>query len=226
MSNPLQKFVEIDKFFAEHNQDEINEYLFYRCKTFCPLEEIRYMVSKGANPRMETDAFFAQHNQDEIDEYFLTRCEKHFPLSEIKYMVSKGANPRMENDEPFIASCGRFDVNVPLYFLNECGADINAQNGKALVLSCTSPYAPTEIIAMLLEAGIMITAKAIMQAVIKENKDILGLMVKHGASIEDITRLYWNYLNIENHGCFQMLNFLKESGIDLDQSLGAYRFSI
>ena len=94
-------------------------------------------------------------NQDTINKFFLSKCISG-TLEEIRYMVENGANPRIHDDKAFINSCG-IKQEIMLYYLNECGANINAQNSEALRTAIWTNNISN--IKLLINNGIIITDK-------------------------------------------------------------------
>lgn len=166
-----------------------------------------------------------KHDQLAIDKFFLNKLDYFsITLNDIKYMVSLGANPRADNDKAFVASSDNDDTNIPLFFLNECGADINARNGAALshVLGHWKPN--KNRIDMLFDNGIVITDETITEVVREEVSLSLKYLLDKGADPNRVTELFLGFhFSKENaKPFFQMLKYLSDTGVDFNQIIQQY----
>ena len=172
------------------------------------------------------------NDKELLEEYFLTivRFWNLNTLESVKYMVSRGVNPRMQNDKPFIIACGTTPQRMS-YFLDECGADLDAQDSRGLIraIACDCRY---NIIA-LLNRGITITENVILMAFKEDyNFDTIELFLNCRVDHAYLTRLYIKYClfgrDCESGGwgyssTMKMLKALRAKGIDLNKAIDEFK---
>ena len=220
--------------------DKINEHFIHCCSTSATLEEIRYMVDNGANPRANGDFPFYRSSWKDTNIllYFINECgvdintrngialEKAIynnNVELIKLLIDMGANPRINDDKLFRVSCKHNYIGIISFFLNEVGADINAKNGIALVNAIQANYAihdeliNEDVIELLLKSGIIISDDAIKVAFIKARINILKLFAKYGISYEYMFQIFFQEL-IKNKEKYAIMKFLSDNIDDIGQS--------
>ena len=156
-----------------------------------------------------------EDNQEKINNYLFcySIC---LTLDEFRYMVENGADPRINNDRLFIEICSGKSVEYLLYLINQCGADINAQNGKAL--SRAIKYGNIPVIKFLLESGIVVSDNAIKQAIQKQDS-IIAMMMEHGVDPERIAKIFWKHYMKYYDFIIGKIGLLSKFGVDLNQSI-------
>lgn len=166
-----------------------------------------------------------KNDSDAINRYFVSKCYS-CNLEEIKYMVDNGADPRYNNDQPFVELCRSPCISIPLYFLKEYGADINAQNGQALENACyCNNY---DLIDILIRNGIFITNDAIKLAINTDAYESLNVFIASGVNpqiVADLLFVRIFYPNYEEYGIpsqefiYSTVLFLRENGIDFNKTV-------
>lgn len=120
---------------------------------------------------------------------FLENRISIFNLESIKEFIKLGANPRFNNDSIFVRSCGvqKQVSEIPLYFLNNCECDVNAQNSNALQNSIVCWN--IDISKILLDFGANVSNTHI-SAAISAGFDYVSLLLDYGAPLESIGQAY------------------------------------
>lgn len=107
-------------------------------------------------------------------------------LGDVIFMIDCGADARCDEDLPFVESCCQDDTEIPLYFLNIYGADINAHNGEALYNALlNNKYNLMEI---LLQNGIMVSNEVIERSL--DDESFLKILIKYGLEIQRISKIF------------------------------------
>lgn len=159
-------------------------------------------------------------NQSEINKRFIGQMIYEHTLDEIKFMIENGADPRYNNDEAFLRICTSRDLNIPLYFINDCNADVNVNNSIALEYAIE--FGNINNVKLLLESGINITDEAIRKTGTARN-----------ANPVEIIRLLMDYVDHERvNNCVlakiskniskndkKIIKYLIENGTDRDDIL-------
>lgn len=160
----------------------------------------------------------AESSQEELDLHFVTSCSnKDITLDDVEFMVYNGANPRSHDDLAFIHSCASTDINIPLFFINNCGADIHSQNDKAVRYALL--YVRNEICKMLVDNGVIISDEVIKSIVATLQYDSFQLLLDVGINPERIAKIFFDYNFNKTHSeeLFMMLKLLFDFGINFNQ---------
>jgi hypothetical protein len=151
----------------------------------------------------------------------VTGCQKNIlTIDQIKFFV-ESANLKEYIDTAFINSCCHDNVQISMYLLHECNANINAHNSWALYSAIN--LRKCQVVKFLLDSGIHITDDAITQIFDKEQ--YIGLLLNNGVDADRIAKLYVKYL-FEHYRTSKNVNFAKaliNSGIDLNQYILNYQ---
>jgi hypothetical protein len=102
-----------------------SEHLFHTRKTNCGTVEFFIDEISKTNNLISSDLL--NHFLDKI------YCWGDLALDQILILINAGANPRYNDDAAFLHSCKYNNIKVPMYFLYECGADINTADSNALI---------------------------------------------------------------------------------------------
>ena len=156
-------------------------------------------------------------------------CHK-LKLKQIKILVGAGANPRYNDDIFFVFSCQYDDIRSVIYFLDECGANINAQNSGALCNAIR--YDQYEITKLLLDLEIEVTDKAIsfsftkdeifsLDSEIEATDKIFSLIIGH-VNLDRIANVFVRIVFTAGGGAnrAKYLNYAKiliRTGVDINQ---------
>lgn len=168
----------------------------------------------------EINELLEKHNGDitKLIPHFLFKCE-YGSVDYIKYLISLGMDPRLDNDTPFIKSCSRTTPEMMLFFLNEYYADINAQNGKAMVYAIGNHC--LETINILLDNGIILTDKAIREIFRCDGSSVMKLLLQRGEDPERLFRIFLEeYFNKDNDiAANEMLKYFDKYGTDFNAAI-------
>lgn len=148
------------------------------------------------------DSLFIAKDLDRINSVFMFLCygyDTNNDIELIKYMVESGIDPRMDNDEPFVTSCLAQDVRIPLYFLNECGADIHAQNNEGFKRAVKRNSLMLKIF---FEANAAIPDDVITAAIESGNDIVIERFIGHGVEPEHICQLLFQQIHVDNGGLY------------------------
>lgn len=149
-----------------------------------------YLSAKSIDFIIEKIALY-WHNIDSLILSNLLYClmlnvNRELTLVDINQFIQFGADPRYNNDSLFIRSCQKLSPDIILFFLNDCGCDINAQNSEALIEAANN--CPSNI-KLLLELGINITDDFIeILPPDLLDTDFIDMMAKYGANMELIAK--------------------------------------
>lgn len=135
-------------------------------------------------------------------------------------MVDHGANPRIDNDRCFIEICLNCnDFTIPSYFINECGADINAQNGAALKRAFDYSY--LQMARMLIDNGTSLTDNVLSEIMGHYNVDDakLKLLIESGIEPDRICRLFLESFHKNYQKEFDKLKYFYDSECDVRQMI-------
>ncbi|XWV26382.1 putative ankyrin repeat protein L25 [Tupanvirus soda lake] len=152
--------------------------------------------------------------------YFLELCQSDSCVEEIRYMVDSGINPRQNNDEPLVKSCYGYNVDIVKYFINECGADVNAYDSIGLFNSVDNNT--HTITKFLLENGVIVTDKIIYYAIRWFKSESIELFLQYGVDPYRITNILWEYLNDQRPHMFKIMQHLNKNNVDFNQSLDLF----
>jgi hypothetical protein len=123
-----------------------------------------------------------------------------YTVDMIKLILQSGADPTINNSQPFVTSCRFGDVGLAMLFL-ELGADLNAQDGRALAVA-TKYERCYDLVKFLLESGATVTENAIVlsiEQIIWEDpaKPNMRLLLDHGVNPNLILSiLMTRYINL------------------------------
>ena len=148
-------------------------------------------------------------------EKFIEMCIEINSLAELKELIKLGFDLRDYEflDRAFVNSCASDSIDIPLFFLDE-GANINANNGQALVR--TVRYKQWDNFQMLLNRGIEMTPYNISQILYQPGyKKALEMLLAHGINKQLVTKLLFEGL-IKNTNHKDSINFLINNGADLN----------
>ena len=119
--------------------------------------------------------------------YYLMLSEKKIlTLDNICQFLQFGVDPHYNNDAYFLLSCKKSSPDTVLFFVNECGCNINAAESDALCRAWH--YCPSNV-KLLLELGVKIdnnVVKRLNPAIGSSffDLELIDLMVKYGANVE------------------------------------------
>lgn len=151
--------------------------------------------------------------QSEILNNFLINTYQYLGLTlqQIKILIRAGADPRYKNDAAFVISCMKKsdDLKTTIYFLHECGANINANHSYAL--ECAINNDRYETAKFLIESGINVVDHAIKKSY--SDKKYLELFINNGIDADRIAKLYI----ITLADSIDFAKALIKNGVDLNQ---------
>lgn len=120
--------------------------------------------------------------QYELDEFLQDLVLEH-PLTLVRSVVDMGANPRADQDMALCMASSFGNSEVVQYLLDECHADINAQNGSPLIEACIHGY--NQIIADLIDRGADVErehGRPVFSAIAAGRMEALHLLVSRGGA--------------------------------------------
>jgi len=178
-----------------------------------------------SNPELNEifmDQIKKQKNFIQLDSNCLTNILNLFlnvknslSLEDVRIIVELGANPRYQSDNFLPLSC-RYTKNpaIPVYFITECGCDINTCNSQALYVSIAGDHFDTTKI--LLELGIIITDNCITLAT--HNKKYLDLIISFETDFNRLEKILMKNL-LKNNTKLNIARTLIENGVDMNQAI-------
>lgn len=138
---------------------------------------------------------------------------------EIRQFINLGADPRFAQDSCFILSCREPSSEIPLFFINECGCDINAQRSAALYEAIC--HQSDQNIQLLLDLNITVTDDVIGEAYNNQYEKYFPLLIKYGVDIERIAQIT---LGLNSSKYVNMLHWLMTNGIDFNKLIADTKF--
>ncbi|XWV25122.1 repeat protein [Tupanvirus deep ocean] len=179
------------------------------------------------NIKKRFDESLSKGNQEEINKELINNIYL-IPFDLFKYMIENGADPHYSDDYIFIAICGFYnkfgidDTINKLNYLVNLGANINAQQSKALECAIQHSSVDDKVINFLLENGATITDNVIIAAVSTSKKNILDLLVKYGVDVYKIAKLFWKYYIVDYDFILDKMEEMCKNGLDLNQSISQF----
>jgi len=184
---------------------------FSKIKTKCSPQLKKILMDK-----IKKQKNFIQLNSDcltEILDIFLRNIS--LSLEEVKLMIELGADPRYKSDKFLPLSCRYKNPEVTLYFITECGCDINTNDSQALLDSIISDN--FDMAKILLELGIKITNFCIEMTLDRfDSKKYLDLIMLYETNFDRLSKLFIEYL-LKNETKLNIAKLLVENGIDMNQ---------
>lgn len=153
--------------------------------------------------------FSSSFDADNLNKFLELQIEI-FSLHLIKRFIQLGANPRHNRDFIFARSCGiqNQTTDIPLYFLNECGCDINAWNECAIrnAIVCDN----FNLAKYLLDLGAQ-PSKSCIDCAINDGPKAVQFLLDNGISPDSIGEVYVKSMNLE------IAKMLVNNGVSFDQ---------
>jgi hypothetical protein len=160
-----------------------------------------------------------ENNLNKINDFCLLHSVSA-TLQDIIYMVDNGADPHYKNDSMLIQVASSHEKETLLYLINQCGVDINAQNGKALVESIYNKN--KSVMIFLLDSGIYISDDAIDLAIHYNDHRYVETLIKYGVPIERIGDIFWKKYLVDYDFIINKIHLMTKNGLDVNQSIVNY----
>ena len=134
-------------------------------------------------------------------------------VDDLPIFINAGMDPGYQNDKFFVWLC-KFGYEIPSYFINEYGADVNAYKGYALTNALTANNPLT--IKFLLESGIKVTDQHIIYAF--DNPENLEMLMKYSdITGEQISELLVKKLFDKNVSTLRIAKTYINNDVDFNQ---------
>ena len=136
------------RLLSEKKMPSVQKYYFRNLSA----DKIDFIIKKTLEHGYDIDSIFLHR----ILRCLMTNVNRKLSLDEIRQFLNLGIDPRYDNDILFIESCRIPSSEIILFFINECGCDINARKSKALIKAIW--YCPPNV-KLLIELGININCE-------------------------------------------------------------------
>ena len=236
--------IRLGKEFADavkdSNQELMDNIFVKKCRNNkTTLDDIENMVSFGVNPRCHNDRAFcnicswapidtvlyfinnfgADINMNNGDAFVFAVYGKN--ISVAKSLIDMGININDNyKNKTFCAICDWASNDIVLYFINNFGADINSNDGYAMISAISGNNLP--VIKLLLEIGIAINDNILTQLVIS-SVEAMKIFIEHGVDIYKIANIFWRYYEKDYDFIFNKIELFSMNGMDINTSFNNFK---
>jgi hypothetical protein len=172
------------------------------------------------NIREEFNLLLEENNSDNINEFCIRHC-RNATLQDIIYMIDNGVDPRYKDDIILIITAASHKKETLIYLIDQYGADINAQNGQALVKSIARKN--MDVMIFLLDSGIYISDDAIYWAIYNsKDSSYMETLMRYGVPVERFGNIFWKKYLVNYDFIINKIHVMAENGLDINQSVINY----